>query len=140
MLTGLLREFRNYLMRGNVVDLAIAVVVGAAFSGVVTALTDDLIMPIVGIFGGAPDFSRNTFTINGSVFKWGHFVTTLISFIIIAAVIFFLVVKPMNALLERMKRGEGTPDPVTRSCPECLGTVPIAASRCMFCAQPLPPA
>lgn len=137
---GLVKEFRNFLMRGNVVDLAIAVVIGAAFGAVVTAMVDDLIMPIIGIFGGAPDFSSNTFTINGSEFKWGHFLTQLISFIIIAAVIFFVVVKPMNTLMERVKRGEGTPDPTTRSCPECLGTVPIAAKRCQFCAQPLPPA
>lgn len=139
-MVGLLKEFRNYLMRGNVVDLAVAVVIGAAFAGVVNALTDDIIMPIIGIFGGAPDFSTNTFSINGSEFKWGHFVTQFISFVIIAAVIFFVVIKPMNLLMERIKRGQGTPDPATRSCPECLGQVPIAAKRCMFCAQPLPPA
>jgi large conductance mechanosensitive channel len=138
-MTGLLKEFRTYLMRGNVVDLAVAVVIGVAFGAVVTALVDDIIMPIIGIFGGAPDFSTNTFSINGSEFKWGHFLTQLISFIIIAAVIFFLVIKPMNMLMERAKRGEGTPDPTTRSCPECLGEIPIAATRCMYCAQPVAP-
>lgn len=137
MAVGLLKEFRTYLMRGNVVDLAVAVVIGAAFGAVVTALVDDIIMPIIGIFGGAPDFSSNTFSINGSEFKWGHFVTQFISFVIIAAVIFFVVVKPMTVMLERIKRGEGTPDPTTKSCPECLGEIPIAATRCMFCAQPV---
>lgn len=139
-MSGSLKEFRNYLMQGNIVDLAVAVVIGVAFGAVVTSLTDDIIMPIIGIFGGAPDFSANTFTINGSEFRWGNFVTTLISFIIVAAVIFFLVIKPMTMMMERVKRGEGTPDPSTRSCPECLGEVPIAARRCMYCAQPLPPA
>lgn len=139
-MSGSLKEFRNYLMQGNIVDLAVAVVIGVAFGAVVTSLTDDIIMPIIGIFGGAPDFSANTFTINGSEFRWGNFVTTLISFIIVAAVIFFLVIKPMTMMMERVKRGEGTPDPSTRSCPECLGEVPIAARRCMYCAQPLQPA
>jgi large conductance mechanosensitive channel len=102
----MLKEFRDFLMRGNVVDLAVAVVIGAAFGAVVTSLVDNIIMPIIGIFGGAPDFTANTFTINGSKFGWGAFLTALISFIIIAAVIFFVVVKPMNALMARIKRGE----------------------------------
>lgn len=100
------KEFRNFLMRGNIVDLAVAVVIGAAFGAVVTSLTDDLLMPIIGIFGGSPDFSANTFTINGSEFRWGNFVTVVLSFVIVAAAVFFLVVKPMNALLEQVKRGE----------------------------------
>jgi large conductance mechanosensitive channel len=136
----MLKEFRSFLMRGNIVDLAVAVVIGTAFGAVVTALVDDIIMPIIGIFGGSPDFSSNDFEINGSLFAWGHFVTVLISFIVIAAVIFFVVVKPMNMLMARMARGDTPPDPTTRACPECLGMVPIAAKRCQFCAQPLPPA
>jgi large conductance mechanosensitive channel len=135
----MLKEFRSFLLRGNVVDLAIAVVIGAALGAVVTALLSDIIMRIIGIFGGSPDFSSNTFTINGSLFSWGHFVTTLIAFIIIAAVIFFVVVKPMNMLMARMSRGQIPPDPTTRACPECLSMVPIAATRCSFCTQPLPP-
>ena len=102
----MVREFRDFLMRGNIVDLAVAVVIGAAFGAVVTSLTDDLLMPIIGIFGGSPDFSANTFAINGSEFRWGNFLTTVISFAIIAAAIFFLVVQPMNALMARVKRGE----------------------------------
>ena len=102
----MIKEFRDFLMRGNIVDLAVAVVIGGAFGAVVTSLVDNIVMPIVGIFGGSPDFTANTFKINGSVFGWGAFLTALISFIIIAAVIFFIVVKPMNALMERVKRGE----------------------------------
>ena len=100
------KEFRDFLMRGNIVDLAVAVVIGGAFGAVVTSLVDNIIMPIIGIFGGSPDFTANTFEINDSIFGWGAFLTALISFIIIAAVIFFVVVKPMNALMERIKRGE----------------------------------
>jgi large conductance mechanosensitive channel len=136
----MLKEFRSFLMRGNVVDLAIAVVIGAAFGTVITAFVDDIVMPIIGIFGGSPDFSSNTFTINGSLFKWGDFVTKLIAFVLIAAVIFFVVVKPMMMLMARANRGDVPHDLATRACPECLSLVPIAARRCMFCAQPLPPA
>ena len=102
----MLKEFRDFLMRGNIVDLAIAVVLGAAFGAVITSFVDNIIMPIIGIFGGQPDFSANTFEINDSEFGWGAFLTALISFILIAAVIFFFVVKPMIALTERIKRGE----------------------------------
>ena len=100
----MIKEFRDFLMRGNIVDLAVAVVIGGAFGAVVTSLVDNIVMPIIGIFGGSPDFTANTFTIAGSVFGWGAFVTALISFVLIAAVIFFLVVKPMNALNARMKK------------------------------------
>ena len=102
----MIKEFRDFLMRGNIVDLAVAVVIGAAFGAVITSLVDNIIMPIIGIFGGSADFTANTFEINGSEFGWGAFVTALITFILVAAVIFFVVVKPMNALLERIKRGE----------------------------------
>ncbi len=102
----MVKEFRDFLMRGNIVELAVAVVIAVAFEAVVTSLADHVIMPIVGIFGGSPDFSANTFSVNGSEFRWGAFVTTLVSFAIVAAVVFFLVVRPMNALLERVRRGE----------------------------------
>jgi large conductance mechanosensitive channel len=136
---GILTEFRNFLLRGNIIDLAIAVVLGVAFGAVVTSMVDDIIMPIIGIFGGSPDFSSNTFTINGSEFRWGNFVTQVISFILIAAAIFFVVVKPVNIMNARVARGEASPDPATRACPECLSMVPTGAARCMYCAQPLPP-
>jgi large conductance mechanosensitive channel len=135
----MLKEFRTFLLRGNVVDLAIAVVIGAAFGAVVTALVEDLITPLIGAIGGTRDFSGLKFTINKSQFLYGDFINKVITFVIIAAVIFFLVVKPMNVIMARMRRGEVSPDPTTRPCPECLSEVPIAAKRCMYCAQPLPP-
>ena len=132
------KEFRTFLLRGNIVDLAVAVVIGAAFGAVVTALVEDIITPIIGAIGGQQDFSELTFMINDSKFFYGDFINKVINFVIVAAAIFFIVVKPMNMMMARRQRGQGTPDPTTRVCPECLGEVPIAAARCMFCTQPLP--
>ena len=131
-------EFRTFLLRGNVIDLAVAVVIGAAFGTVVSSLVEDIITPLIGAIGGQPDFSKLSFTINSSEFNYGSFINALISFVIIAAVIFFLVVKPINALLARVARGEKPADPSTRQCPECLSEAPIAARRCSYCTQPLP--
>jgi large conductance mechanosensitive channel len=94
-------EFKAFILKGNVVDLAVAVVIATAFTRVIDSMVADIIMPIIGIFGGSPDFTANTFTINGSVFRWGNFVTQVISFLIIALIVFFFVVKPMNALMAR---------------------------------------
>jgi large conductance mechanosensitive channel len=105
----MLKEFREFIMRGNVVDLAVAVVIGAAFGAIVTALVADIATPLIAAIGGKPDFSHLTFAINGSVFRYGHFLNAVISFVIIAAVIFFLVVKPLNALLARRKAKEEPP-------------------------------
>jgi large conductance mechanosensitive channel len=132
------KEFRTFLMRGNVIDLAVAVVLGVAFGAVITALVEDIITPIIAAFGGQPDFSALTFTINDSKFLYGDFINKVIYFVIVALAIFLVVVKPMNIMMARMRRGETTPDPTTRICPECLGEVPIAAARCMYCTQPLP--
>jgi large conductance mechanosensitive channel len=131
-----LKEFKAFILRGNVLDLAVAVVLGVAFTAVVTALVSDLITPLIAAIGGSHDFSNLTFTINGSVFRYGAFLNALISFIVIAAVLFFLVVMPANALVQRARR-EPTPDPTTKKCPECLSEVPIDAHRCAFCTQPL---
>jgi len=130
----MMNEFRRFLLRGNVVDLAVAVVIGAAFGAVVTALVEDLVTPFIAAFGAQPDFSAMQFTLNGSVFKYGHFLNALLSFVILAAVIFFFVVKPMNALLSRARH---TPpaDPTTKKCVECLSEIPLDARRCAFCAQ-----
>jgi large conductance mechanosensitive channel len=133
----MLKEFRDFIMRGNVVDLAVAVVIGAAFGAVVTALTTDIITPIIAAFGGAPDFSGIYFTVNNSKFLIGHFINAVISFLIIALVIFLFVVKPMNMLMTRMKRGEEPPPAATKQCPECLSEIPIAARRCAFCTAVL---
>jgi len=129
-------EFKEFLMRGNVIDLAVAVVIGAAFGAVVTALVETMITPLIAAIGGQPDFSALSFTINDSEFRYGEFFNALIAFVIIAAVIFFFVVKPVNALLERAKR-EPTPDPTTQKCPACMSEIPIGASRCAFCTTEL---
>jgi large conductance mechanosensitive channel len=126
------KEFREFILRGNLVDLAIAVVVGTAFAAVVTAFVADVLTPLIAAFGGQPDFSRLKFTINGSTFRYGHFLNALLAFLMVAAVVFFLVLKPVNALMARRK--VDTPsDMKTRSCPECLSDIPVAASRCAFC-------
>ena len=131
----MIREFRQFLLRGNVIDLAVAVVIGAAFSAVVAAFVADLVTPLIAAIGGKPDFAALTFTINGSEFKYGDFLNAVIAFLMVAAVIFFLVVKPMNALATRMSRGETPADPTTKQCPECLSEIPIAARRCAFCTS-----
>ncbi len=128
--------FRKFLLRGNVVDLAIAVVIGAAFGTVITAFVKDLLTPLIGAFGGTPDFNGLYFTINNSRFLIGDFINTVISFIIIALVVYFFVVKPVNSLMERYKPDEPAPTP-TRECPYCLSKVPQKASRCAYCTQPL---
>lgn len=131
-----MRGFKEFLLRGNVVDLAIAVVVGVAFGAVVTALVKDLITPLIAAIGGKPDFSGLFFTVHNSRFLYGDFIDAVVSFVIIAAVIYFLVVLPVNALIERSHR-QPTPDPTTRKCPECLSEIPMAARRCAFCTAEL---
>lgn len=128
---SLLKEFKAFILRGNVVDLAVGIVIGAAFGTVVTALVKDFITPLIGIPGHA-NFESYHFTIAGSVFLWGDFVNALISFILIAAAVFFFVVKPVNFLMSRAK-SEPPPDPTTRNCPHCLSTIPNAATKCAFC-------
>jgi large conductance mechanosensitive channel len=131
----MLKEFKEFVLRGNVIDLAIAVVIGAAFGAVVTALVKDLITPLIAAIGGQPDFSAIKFTVHNSQFLIGDFLNAVIAFVILAAVIFFLVVKPMNALIERSQRSKATPAPTTRKCPYCLSEIPNAATRCAFCTQ-----
>lgn len=132
----ILQGFKNFVMKGNVVDMAVGVVIGVAFSAVVNAMVVDLITPLIGALGGTPDFSGIFFTLNGSKFMIGEFINALISFLIIAAVVYFFVVVPMNKLLAKMK-GETSADPSEKVCPECLSKVPVKAKRCKFCAQPL---
>lgn len=130
-----MKGFKQFLMRGNVVDLAVAVVIGAAFGAVVTALVKDLITPIIAAIVGKPDFSAIKFTVNGSQFLIGDFINVLISFVSIAAAVYFFVVLPMNTIMARRARGQAPPDPTTKTCPECLSTIPIAARRCAFCTS-----
>lgn len=130
----MLKGFREFIFRGNVVDLAIAVVIGAAFTSIVNALVKDLITPLIGVIGGQPDFSFFKWTVNGTEFLIGDFINALISFLIIAAVIYFFVVMPMNKLMERVKKGEKV-DPDTKTCPECLSAIPAKAKKCMYCTS-----
>jgi len=133
----MLKGFKQFLMRGNVIDLAVAVVIGGAFGAVVTALVRDLITPLIAAIVGKPDFSAIQFEINASKFLIGDFINAVVSFLLIAAAIYFFVVVPVNALTPRMRRGEAPPDPTTKKCPECLSEVPIAARRCAFCTSTL---
>jgi len=130
---GLASEFKNFLSRGSVVDLAVAVVLGTAFAAVVKALVADLLTPIIALIFGNPDFSTLSFTINSSHFFYGDFINALITFISVAAAIFFFVVKPLNVMAARRAAGQPDPDSDTRACTECLSEIPKAARRCAFC-------
>jgi large conductance mechanosensitive channel len=129
-----MRGFKTFLLRGNVVDLAVGVVIGVAFGSVVTAFVKDLVTPLVAAIFGKPDFSSLTFTINNSRFSYGDFINTVVSFVIVAAVIYFFVVLPYTALVARARR-EPPADPTTKKCPECLSEIPIEARRCAFCGE-----
>jgi large conductance mechanosensitive channel len=131
-------EFKQFLLRGNVIDLAVAFVIGAAFAAVVEAAVADLLTPLVAAIFGQPDFSALTFRINGSTFRYGHFLNVLIAFITVALVVFFFVVKPINRLMELANRRE-SPDPTTRKCPHCISEIPIDATRCAFCTSEVAP-
>jgi large conductance mechanosensitive channel len=131
----MLQGFKQFMLRGNVLDLAVAVVMGAAFGAVVTALVKDLITPLIAAIIGKPDFSAIEFTINSSKFLIGDFINAIVSFILIGAAVYFFIVLPVNKILARMRRGEAAPDPTTKKCPECLSDVPIAARRCAFCTS-----
>lgn len=132
----MLNEFKQFLLRGNVVDLAVGVVVGAAFGTIVSALVADLITPFIAAIAKVPDFSGLVFTINGSEFKYGHFINALISFVLVAGAVFFFVVKPMNLLVARSRKGPPA-DPTTKKCSECMSEIPIQAKRCAHCTQSL---
>jgi len=128
--------FTKFLLRGNVVDLAVAVVIGVAFTAVVTAFVKDIVTPIVGIFGGMPDFSAWTFTINGSKFLIGDFINALLAFVVLAAILYFLVVLPVQKLMDRNKKEEAPAAPAeTKDCPFCLSKIPTAASKCAYCTS-----
>ena len=133
----MLSGFKQFILRGNVVDMAVGVVIGAAFGGVVTALTTDLLTPFIAAIVGKPDFSAIHFTIHGTLFPLGHFINAGVSFLLIAAAIYFFVVTPINALMARMREDPAPADPTTKKCPECLSEIPIDARRCSHCAQPV---
>ena len=137
-MSSLAREFKQFILRGNLVDLAVAVVIGTAFGAVVTALVADLVTPLIAALGGKPNFGNLSFEINDSTFRYGHFLNALLAFVLVAAVIFFLVLKPVNLLMSRHKVDTAT-EARTRSCPECLSDVPAAATRCAFCTSQIGP-
>lgn len=132
-----MRDFKAFILRGNVVDLAVGVVIGVAFGAVVTALVTDLITPLIAAIAGQPHFGELTFTINKSKFLYGDFINAVISFLVIAAVVFFFVVRPVNWLMARRKT-ELPADPTTRECPYCLSSIPLKATRCAFCTAEVP--
>jgi large conductance mechanosensitive channel len=133
----MLKGFKQFLLRGNVIDLAVAVVIGGAFGAVVAAFVKDLLTPLIAAIVGAPDFSAVSFTINGAAFLVGDFLNALIAFVLVAAAVYFFVVVPVNAVVARVNRGAAPPDPTIKPCPECLSEVPIAAKRCRYCGSPL---
>jgi len=133
-MSNLLKDFKQFLLRGNVVDLAVGVVIGVAFGSVITALVSDFLTPLIAAIAKVPDFSVLKFTLNGSQFMYGHFINALISFILVAASVFFFVVKPINMLVEKSRK-EPPADPTTKKCKECLSEIPVDAKRCSHCAQ-----
>jgi large conductance mechanosensitive channel len=130
-----MKGFKQFLLRGNVVDLAVAVVIGAAFGAVVTAFVKDLLTPLVAALVGKPDFSGLFFEVNGSRFLYGEFINAALAFILIAAAVYFFVVLPINTLIQRYRKAPAPADPTTKKCPECLSEIPIGARRCAFCAS-----
>jgi large conductance mechanosensitive channel len=133
----MLKGFKEFILRGNVVDLAVAVVIGTAFVAVVAAFVADVITPLIAAIFGKPDFGSLVFTINHSTFKYGLFINAAIAFVLVAAAVYFAIVVPMNAVAARRAKGE---DPTTKECPECLSEIPIGARRCAHCTSELTPA
>ena len=129
--------FKQFLLRGNVVDLAVGIVIGAAFGTVVSAFVKDLLTPLIAAAIKAPDFSNLTVTLNGSKFFYGDFINALISFLIVAAAVYYFVVLPINTLIARTRKNPVPSDPTTKICPECCNEVSIKARRCGFCTSPL---
>jgi large conductance mechanosensitive channel len=134
-----MKGFKAFILRGNVLDLAVAVVIGGAFGAVVTALVKDLLTPLIAAIVGKPDFSALAFTLHNSRFAIGDFANAVISFLLIAAAVYFFVILPVNTLTARLHRGERPPDPTIKKCPECLSNIPIAARRCAYCTSVLTP-
>jgi large conductance mechanosensitive channel len=130
-----MKGFKAFMLRGNVLDLAVAVVMGAAFGAMITAMVKDLITPLIAAIIAKPDFSTISFAVNNSRFNVGDFANAVVSFVLIAAAVYYLVVLPVNTLTARLRRGEAPPDPTTKKCPECLSEIPLAARRCAHCTS-----
>jgi large conductance mechanosensitive channel len=132
----MLKGFRDFILRGNVMDLAVAVIIGAAFTAIVTALTTNIINPLLGAVVGKPNFDYMVAHVNGGVVEYGKFITAIVNFLLIAAVVYFFLVLPTQYLLKKFKPAEAAPPP-TKACSECLSDIPVAAHRCKFCGQPV---
>jgi len=132
-----MKGFKQFILRGNVLDLAVAVVMGGAFGAVVTAMVKDLLTPLIAAIAGSPDFSSIAIDVRGSKLLVGDFLNAVISFLLVAAAVYFFIVLPVNSLMARLNRGEAPPDPTTKKCSECLSEVPIGARRCAFCTSAL---
>ena len=132
----MLKGFRDFVFRGNVVDLAVAVIIGAAFTGIVTSFVTNIITPLIAAIVGKPDFSAFVLHLNGGVITYGLFLNSVISFLLVATVVYFLIVAPMNYVLSRFKKQEEAAAPSTKVCAQCLSEIPLAATRCKFCTQP----
>jgi len=132
-----MKGFKQFILRGNVLDLAVAVVMGGAFGAVVTAMVKDLLTPLIAAIAGSPDFSSIAIDVRGSKLLVGDFLNAVISFLMVAAAVYFFIVLPVNSLMARLNRGEAPPDPTTKKCSECLSEVPIGARRCAFCTSAL---
>ena len=133
----MLDGFKKFILRGNVVDMAVGVVIGAAFGGVVTEMTKAFLTPLIALIAGKPNYSSLKFTVRSTTFPIGDFINACISFVLIAAAVYFFVVVPINWLIARMHKGDKPPDPTTKKCPECLSEIPIEARRCAHCTQPV---
>ena len=133
----MLKGFRDFILRGNVVDLAVAVIIGAAFNAIVASMVGDVLTPLIGAAFGKPDFSNIALNVHGNSIMYGKFLTAVVHFIIVASVVYFGIVMPLNALMARSKKPAPPPPPVTKPCPECLSEIPLAAKRCAHCAQPI---
>lgn len=131
------KGFKQFVMRGNAVDLAVAVIMGAAFGAVVNSVVQDLLTPLIAAVAGKPDFSAIAIEVNHSKLLIGNFLNALISFLLVSLAVYFFVVVPVNTLMAKLRRGEATPDPTSKECPECLSTIPIAAKRCAYCTSPV---
>jgi large conductance mechanosensitive channel len=137
----MLSDFKKFVLRGNVVDLAVAIVIGTAFTAMIAAFVKDFITPLIAAIFGKRDFSSLTFTFHNSRFNYGSFINTVVSFLIIATVVFFAVVLPLNALMKRLNMlPKEEPEPETRECPECLSEIPLAAHKCAYCSSEVAPA
>ena len=133
----MLKGFRDFILRGNVVDLAVAVIIGAAFNAIVTSLVGDVLNPIIAATIGKPDFSGVVLNIGSGHIKIGSFLNAAVSFLIVASVVYFAIVLPLNHIQARLKKPEAAAEPTTKPCPECLSEIPLAAKRCAHCAQPV---